>query len=67
MKAEDLRTKTLDELADQPARVRHRLGAHPQRARAYAVATFGPRHIASRYLEMLAAHESPVLQYGTSG
>jgi len=38
-----------------------------ERARAYAVATFGPRHIASRYLEMLAAHDSPVLQYGTSG
>jgi len=39
-----------------------------ERARAYAVATFGAKHIASRYLEMLAAHEaSPALQYGTSG
>jgi glycosyltransferase involved in cell wall biosynthesis len=39
-----------------------------ERARAYAVATFGAKHIASRYLEMLAAIEtSPVLQYGTSG
>jgi len=39
-----------------------------ERSRAYAVATFGPKHIASRYLEMLAAREtSPALQYGTSG
>ena len=39
-----------------------------ERARAYAVATFGPKHIASRYLEMLAALDtSPALQYGTSG
>ena len=39
-----------------------------ERARTYAVATFGPKHIASRYLEMLAAREAaPVYQYGTSG
>jgi glycosyltransferase involved in cell wall biosynthesis len=39
-----------------------------ERARAYAVATFGAKHIASRYLEMLAALEtSPALHYGTSG
>lgn len=39
-----------------------------ERARAYAVATFGAKHIANRYLEMLAAREaSPALQYGTSG
>jgi glycosyltransferase involved in cell wall biosynthesis len=39
-----------------------------ERARAYAVATFGAKHIASRYLEMLDAHETAsVLQYGTSG
>lgn len=39
-----------------------------ERARAYAVATFGAKHIASRYLAMLAAREaSPALQYGTSG
>lgn len=45
------------------AQERERIG---ERARAYAVATFGPKHIASRYLGMLAAHESPALQYGTS-
>lgn len=39
-----------------------------QRARAYAVATFGAKHIASRYLEMLAAREaSSAFRYGTSG
>lgn len=39
-----------------------------ERARTYAVAQFGPTHIASRYLEMLAAQDvSQVLRYGTSG
>jgi glycosyltransferase involved in cell wall biosynthesis len=39
-----------------------------ERARSYAIATFGPKHIASRYLEMLAAQDaSQVLHYGTSG
>ena len=39
-----------------------------ERARAHAVAQFGPKHIASRYLEMLAALEgAQVLHYGTSG
>ncbi|MET0532791.1 MAG: glycosyltransferase family 4 protein [Steroidobacter sp.] len=50
-------------LADVPER--ERAG---ERARAYAIATFGAKHIASRYLEMLAAREtSPVYQFGTSG
>jgi glycosyltransferase involved in cell wall biosynthesis len=49
----------------EDAQERERAG---ERARAYAVATFGAKHIASRYLEMLAALEtSPALQYGTSG
>jgi glycosyltransferase involved in cell wall biosynthesis len=49
----------------EDAQERERAG---ERARAYAVATFGAKHIASRYLEMLAAREtSPVFQYGTSG
>ncbi len=49
----------------EDAQERERAG---ERARAYAVATFGAKHIASRYLEMLAAFEtSPALQYGTSG
>lgn len=44
---------------------RDRIG---ERARAYAVAQFGPTHIASRYLEMLRAQgASQVLRYGTSG
>jgi len=44
---------------------RDRIG---ERARAYAVAHFGPTHIASRYLEMLSAQDaSQVLRYGTSG
>jgi glycosyltransferase involved in cell wall biosynthesis len=44
---------------------RDRMG---ERARAYAVAQFGPTHIASRYLEMLSAQDaSQVLRYGTSG
>jgi len=44
---------------------RDRIG---ERARAYAIAQFGPKHIASRYLEMLSAlDESQVLRYGTSG
>ena len=39
-----------------------------ERARAYAIAQFGATHIASRYLEMLAAQDtSQVLHYGTSG
>lgn len=39
-----------------------------ERARAYAVAQFGAKHIASRYLEMLAALEgAQVFHYGTSG
>lgn len=39
-----------------------------ERSRAYAIATFGAKHIATRYLEMLAAREaSPELRYGTSG
>lgn len=44
---------------------RERIG---ERARAYAIAQFGPKHIASRYLEMLGAPDSSqVLRYGTSG
>ena len=44
---------------------RERIG---ERARAYAIAQFGPTHIASRYLEMLRAQgASQVLRYGTSG
>jgi glycosyltransferase involved in cell wall biosynthesis len=39
-----------------------------ERARTYAIAQFGATHIASRYLEMLAAREAPqALRYGTSG
>jgi len=39
-----------------------------ERARTYAVSQFGATHIASRYLEMLAAREAPqALRYGTSG
>lgn len=39
-----------------------------ERARTYAVAQFGATHIASRYLEMLAAQDAPqTLRYGTSG
>ena len=39
-----------------------------ERARTYAVAQFGATHIASRYLEMLAAQDAPqALRYGTSG
>lgn len=39
-----------------------------ERARTYAVATFGATQIASRYLEMLAAQDAPqALRYGTSG
>lgn len=44
---------------------RQRIG---ERARAYAVAQFGPMHIASRNLEMLGDGDtSQVLRYGTSG
>jgi glycosyltransferase involved in cell wall biosynthesis len=47
------------------AEERHRAG---ERARTYAIAQFGATHIASRYLEMLAAREAPqALRYGTSG
>jgi len=50
-------------LADRDER--ERIG---ERARAYAIAQFGPKHIASRYLEMLRApNASQVLRYGTSG
>jgi glycosyltransferase involved in cell wall biosynthesis len=56
--------KAIQTLLEDPEE-RERAG---ERSRAYAVATFGPKHIASRYLEMLAARESsPALQYGTSG
>lgn len=44
---------------------RDRIG---ERARVYAIAQFGPTHIASRYLDMLGAPAaSQVLHYGTSG
>lgn len=44
---------------------RKRIG---ERARAYAVAQFGAKHIASRNLELLGARDtSQVLRYGTSG
>lgn len=44
---------------------RDRIG---ERARAYAIAQFGPKHIAGRYLEMLGPPDaSQVLRYGTSG
>lgn len=50
-------------LADESER--DRIG---ERARAYAIAQFGGKHIANRYLEMLGALDGPqVLHYGTSG
>lgn len=54
----------IQRLLSDPAE-RHRIG---ERARAYAIAQFGPTHIAGRYLEMLAVREaSRALRYGTSG
>jgi glycosyltransferase involved in cell wall biosynthesis len=65
---------TATDLEDMVAAIRRLLGDDAERtrigerARAHAVAQFGPKHIASRYLEMLAALEgAQVLHYGTSG
>lgn len=60
---EDMEQAIVRLLADREER--DRIG---ERARAYAVAQFGPKHIAGRYLEMLGAQDSSqVLRYGTSG
>lgn len=60
---EDMGRAIVRLLADHDER--DRIG---ERARAYAIAQFGPKHIASRYLEMLGAQDtSQVLHYGTSG
>jgi glycosyltransferase involved in cell wall biosynthesis len=65
---------TATDLEDMVAAIRRLLGDDAERtrigerARAYALAQFGPKHIASRYLEMLAALDgAQVLHYGTSG
>ena len=60
---EDMERAIVRLLADRDER--DRIG---ERARAYAIAQFGPAYIANRYLEMLGAPDaSQVLHYGTSG